>query len=166
MNEFIPATTQKQFKDISALADIIWREHYTPIIGSDQVDYMIKNYQSAEAMHSQYIDGYQYFMVCYNYKLIGYMSFKKQEDSLFLSKIYVSKDYRGQKTGKAAMLFVQEKAIAMHCKSMTLGVNRFNVNAIAAYEKMGFKNVGKMITDIGNGFIMDDYKMEKILTSS
>ena len=165
MNKFILATTQQQFKDISALADVIWREHYTPIIGGDQVDYMIKNYQSAEAMYSQYIDGYQYFMVYYNNQLVGYLSFKKQEDSLFLSKIYVSKDFRGKKIGKAAMLFVQEKAMSMHCKSITLGVNRFNVNSIAAYEKMGFKNVGEMITDIGNGFIMDDYKMEKPLTS-
>lgn len=165
MTKFIPATTQKQFKDISVLADVIWREHYTPIIGNDQVDYMVKNYQSADAMHSQYMDGYQYFMVYYNNQLVGYLSFKKQEDSLFLSKIYVSKDYRGQKIGKAAMLFVQEKAISMHCKSITLGVNRFNENSIAAYEKMGFKNVGEMITDIGNGFVMDDYKMEKLLQS-
>ena len=33
---------------IAALADEIWREHYTPIIGEAQVDYMLKKFQSAE----------------------------------------------------------------------------------------------------------------------
>jgi hypothetical protein len=26
---------------------------------------------------------------------------------------------------------------------------------------MGFRNVGSLVQDIGNGFVMDDYKMEK-----
>jgi ribosomal protein S18 acetylase RimI-like enzyme len=91
------------------------------------------------------------------------MSIKRQEKSLFLSKIYVSKNYRGKKIGKTAMAFVEAKAMKMQCKSITLTVNKYNVNSIAAYETMGFKNMGEMITDIGEGFIMDDYKMEKLL---
>jgi diamine N-acetyltransferase len=163
MTEFLIATTKQHFEDIAALANIIWREHYIPIIGLEQVDYMVKNYQSADAMYSQYEEGYIYFKVHYNKQFVGYVSIKKQEDNLFLSKIYISKDFRGQKIGKSAMEFVQAKAIEMNCKSITLGVNRFNVNSIKAYEAMGFKIVGEMITDIGNGFVMDDYKMENVL---
>jgi len=163
MTEFLPATTKQHFKDIAALANIIWREHYTSIIGFEQVDYMVKNYQSEEAMYAQYKDGYSYFKVNNNNQFVGYISIKKDEDSLFLSKIYVSKDFRGKKIGKSAMEFVQAKAIEQNCKSITLGVNRFNVNSIKAYEAMGFKKIGEMITDIGNGFVMDDYKMEKTL---
>jgi len=163
MTEFLQATTKQDFKDIAVLASIIWREHYTSIIGSEQVDYMVKNYQSAEAMYTQYKDGYSYFKVYYNNQFVGYISIKKEENSLFLSKIYVSKDFRGQKIGKSAMEFVQAKAVEQNCKSITLGVNRFNVNSIKAYEAMGFKTVSEMITDIGNGFVMDDYKMEKLL---
>ena len=163
MINFLMATTKKQFAEIAQLADIIWREHYIPIIGLDQVDYMVKNFQSAEAMYAQFINGYHYFMIYSNDQFIGYISIKKEDDSLFLSKIYVSKDYRGKKIGKSAMDFVQEKALEMHCKSIALGVNRFNVSAIAAYKAMNFKITGEMITDIGNGFIMDDYKMEKLI---
>lgn len=163
MIKFLTATTRKQFADIAQLADVIWREHYIPIIGLDQVDYMVKNFQSAEAMYAQFINGYHYFMIYSNDQFIGYISIKKEGDSLFLSKIYVSKDYRGKKIGQSAMDFVQEKALEMHCKSITLGVNRFNVSAIAAYKAMNFKISGEMITDIGNGFIMDDYKMEKLI---
>ncbi len=163
MTEFIEATSKKQFNEIAQLAAVIWRDHYTPIIGREQVDYMIKNYQSAEAMYSQYLEGYHYYKVNYNQDFVGYMSIKRQEKSLFLSKIYVSKNYRGKKIGKTAMAFVEAKAMKMQCKSITLTVNKYNVNSIAAYETMGFKNMGEMITDIGEGFIMDDYKMEKLL---
>ncbi len=163
MTEFLIASTKQHFEDIAALADIIWREHYIPIIGVEQVNYMVKNYQSADAMYSQYNDGYIYFKVHHNNQFVGYISIKKQDDSLFLSKIYVSKDFRGQKIGKSAMEFVQSKAIEMNCKSINLAVNRFNINSIKAYEAMGFKTIGETITDIGNGFFMDDYKMEKLL---
>ena len=73
MAKFNIATTRKQFKAIAQLANIIWREHYIPIIGLEQVDYMVKNYQSAEAMHSQHQNGYDYYMIYYNDLLIGYI---------------------------------------------------------------------------------------------
>jgi RimJ/RimL family protein N-acetyltransferase len=46
---------------------------------------------------------------------------------------------------------------------IALTVNKNNVNSIKAYEKMGFKNVGSVVQDIGSGYVMDDYKMEKTL---
>lgn len=163
MIKIIAAANKQQFNDIAALANIIWREHYTPIIGIEQVDYMIDNFQSAGAMYVQFIEGYEYFMIYNQIKLIGYISVKKQKDSLFLSKIYLAKDFRGQGLGKQAMDFVSKRAIDLKCKSVSLGVNRFNANSIEAYKSMGFKIVGEMITDIGKGFVMDDYKMKKFL---
>lgn len=163
MTKFILATTKQHFKIIETLADTIWREHYIPIIGIEQVEYMLKNFQSAEAMYLQHNEGYQYFLIHFNDEPIGYLSFIKQDDSLFLSKIYVSKDFRGKKIGKAAMDFVQKSALEQTCKSISLGVNKYNSKSIAAYEAMDFKRVGEAITDIGNGFVMDDYKMEKLL---
>ena len=44
-----------------------------------------------------------------------------------------------------------------------LTVNKYNTAAIKAYKKMGFINIAAITQDIGNGFIMDDYKMEKII---
>lgn len=163
ITEFLEATTHKHFKDIANLASLIWREHYTPIIGEEQVEYMIKNFQSAEAMNQHYQEGYMYFMVKHNSNLAGYIAIEKQEERLFLSKIYISKAFRGQKLGKMAMAFVEKKALEMSCKSITLGVNKRNLNSIAAYEAMGFKKTGAKVTDIGHGFVMDDYSMEKFL---
>lgn len=163
MTNIINATTKQQFEAIASLANIIWREHYIPIIGVEQVDYMVKNFQSAEAMFSQFKEGYQYYMIYYNNQFVGYVSIKKQEETLFLSKIYISKEFRGKKIGNSAMKFIEEKALETNCKTISLAVNKFNLNSIEAYKAMGFKIVKEMITDIGNGFIMDDYKMEKLV---
>ena len=145
MTEFVKATTKQHFQAISNLASIIWHEHYIPIIGEEQVIYMLKNLQSSQVMYSQFQNGYVYFMVMHKAQLVGYISIKQQQDNLFLSKIYISKDFRGQKIGKKAILFIEEKGREMGCKSIKLDVNKFNKNTIAAYETFGFKKIGEII---------------------
>ena len=46
---------------------------------------------------------------------------------------------------------------------MKLHVNKYNTNSILAYKKMGFENTESSITDIGKGFVMDDYLMVKMI---
>jgi hypothetical protein len=41
-----------------------------------------------------------------------------------------------------------------------LTVNKGNPS-VRAYERLGFKIVDAMVVDIGGGYVMDDYKMEK-----
>ena len=43
---------------------------------------------------------------------------------------------------------------------ISLNVNRFN-KACAFYQKMGFEIVAQEDLEIGNGYLMEDYKMEK-----
>ena len=97
------------------------------------------------------------------YLNVGYISIRKEKEWLFLSKIYVLSDYRGNKIGKTAMQFIEEKAKSYHLKTIMLTVNKNNTNSIKAYEKLGFINVGSVVKDIGNGFVMDDYQMVKRL---
>ena len=157
------ANSLSDFHLIEQLADTIWREHYIPIIGLEQVDYMLDKYQSAKSMQDQIKNGTSYYIIYYDKKSVGYLSFRKEEDVLFLSKIYVLHGFRGKKIGKKAMSFVENKTKESGLSKIRLGVNKYNTNTIKAYEKLGFKNIGPSITDIGGGFIMDDFKMEKIL---
>lgn len=163
MTEIKKANTKSDFEVIAQLADTIWREHYIPIVGKPQIEYMLDKYQSSDAITSQMIQGYEYFIIHYDSNAVGYISIKKEEDALFLSKIYVLSTYRGKKIGKAAILFIEEKANEYHLYSIRLTVNINNINSIKAYEKLGFINVGPLVTDIGNGFVMDDYEMIKKL---
>ncbi|UKM64027.2 GNAT family N-acetyltransferase [Flavobacteriaceae bacterium GSB9] len=146
---------------IEELADVIWREHYIPIVGKPQIDYMLENFQSEEAIKDQIANGFEYFLLKYNQKHVGYISVKREEYALFLSKIYVLSAYRGLKIGKAAMHFVEKKAQNYQLEQVRLTVNKYNKKAIEAYKKLGFKNIGPLVTEIGNGFIMDDYQLVK-----
>ncbi len=163
MTDIIVANTENHYSQISNLADTIWREHYTSIIGKFQVDYMLDKFQSEKAIEKQVVDGFEYFLMTYDNRPVGYISFKKEASSLFLSKIYVLSSYRGNKIGKTAMRFVEEKANTYQLEKIRLTVNINNTNAIKAYETLGFVNVGPLVTDIGNGFVMDDYQMVKSL---
>ena len=52
-----------------------------------------------------------------------------------------------------------QDARALGITTIWLTVNRHNTIATAAYEKMGFEKQGTLLTYIGNGFVMDDFKM-------
>jgi hypothetical protein len=45
-------------------------------------------------------------------------------------------------------------------KKIWLTCNRHNTKTIAVYEHLGFQKVNEEVTDIGNGFVMDDYIFE------
>ena len=53
-------------------------------------------------------------------------------------------------------------AILQKNTCLSLNVNCHN-KAIQFYEKMGFRHVGSEKIDIGQGYVMDDFVMEKSL---
>ena len=104
-----------------------------------------------------------YFLIEERGDYVGYIAVKPDKGELFLSKIYVRVPERGKGFGGTAMQFVEELARRLDLDRITLTVNRNNISAIAAYERMGFRNLGPVVQDIGKGFIMDDFRMEKII---
>jgi len=155
------AKTESDFKTIAELSDIIWKEYYTDIIGYRQVDYMLKKYQSVEAIKDQIEEGALYYLITHQGSTVGYLSYYKRTDCLFLNKIYILKESRGKGIGKKAMHFLETTAEHIGYKTISLTVNKNNKETIKAYEKMGFKQVRDIVIDIGNNFVMDDYIMEK-----
>lgn len=152
-----------QIKAIEVLAYEIWHEHYKPIIGRSQVSYMLNKFQSLEAIDEQIRNGYLYFLSEHDNELMGYMSMNINEKELFLSKFYVASPQRGKGYGREMITFIEDMAKKKKLNKIVLTVNRNNTDSIKMYEKVGFINSGTVIQDIGNGFIMDDYKMEKEL---
>jgi len=161
MGQIVIANTKAQFILIEQLGDTIWREHYTSIIGIEQVEYMLNKFQTAKVIEFQVSDGYEYYLILKNEQPVGYLSIKKDNGALFLSKLYVLQKLRGHGLGKLAMNFVKNRANALDCNKIKLTVNKYNTNSISVYEKIGFNKTGAVVMDIGNGFIMDDYTMEK-----
>ncbi|WP_067148092.1 GNAT family N-acetyltransferase [Pseudotamlana agarivorans] len=161
MVEFCKAENATDYILIEALADTIWREHYIPIVGKPQIDYMLDKFQSAEAIAQQVENDFHYYTMVWKTQAVGYLAIREEPDTLFLSKIYILKAFRGQNIGKQAIHFVEDMAGKCDRDKIRLTVNINNKNAISAYENMGFKIVRPLVADIGQGFVMDDYEMSK-----
>lgn len=148
---------------VAALARSIWNEHYVPIIGQAQVDYMLERFQSAAAISGQIGSGYRYFLAGRGGRDIGYLAVCSDAagGSMILSKIYVVAGSRRSGVGRALLERAEALCRQSGLSRLWLTVNRHNAKSIAAYERMGFRNVGVLVTDIGGGFVMDDYRMEK-----
>lgn len=163
MIRFTKAIHKEQFQLIATLANTIWREHYIPIIGKPQVEYMLQKFQSANAIAHQIEEKFEYYIIQLTDADVGYFSIKKEGKSLFLSKIYIQKSNRNLGIGKLTMQFIEDRAKNLDCHTLTLTVNKNNTNSIEAYKKLGFINRGAVVKDIGNNFLMDDYHMDKTL---
>ncbi|ULL18376.1 GNAT family N-acetyltransferase [Paenibacillus sp. H1-7] len=155
--------TAEQIAEVARLAAEIWREYYVSLITIEQIDYMIGKYQSVSAIADQiHHQGYEYYLIHHEgVSPIGYISVRQEEQKLFLSKFYIDKEYRGQGYASQAFAFLEHLCKERNLSHIWLTVNRHNEPSIAVYEKKGFRTVREQIADIGNGFVMDDYIMEK-----
>jgi len=161
---FISVLAPEQIEAVAVLARKIWIEHYVPLIGKEQVEYMLHTFQSKQAIAEQINNGHLYFLIMQSDRYVGYLGVLPRKEELFLSKLYVVSSERNNGFGRSAIHFCQGIAQERNLNKITLTVNKMNKNSTNAYLKFGFKNQGPILQDIGNGFVMDDYKMEKVFT--
>lgn len=156
-----PMRSGEDFAALSAFAAGIWREHFTPILPAGQPEYMIEKFQSAAVMERQTKEeGYLYFRMEREGKPVGYFAIKPDGDRLFLSKLYVEKSERGKGYSSAALDFIKAYCKEKGFPAIWLTVNRYNDGSIAVYRHFGFRVIEEKATDIGGGYVMDDYFME------
>ncbi len=156
--------TDKEIEQVAELAKEIWLEHYEPIIGREQVHYMIEKFQSVQAMKEQMEHkNYHYYRLMASDKLAGYFACCEEEEKLFLSKLYIAKNYRGMGYAREALNYMEDYCKNHDLQAIWLTVNRNNTGSIHRYEKLGFAKKYEQVADIGDGYVMDDYVMEKKL---
>lgn len=148
---------------LEALAKEIWTQHYADIITMEQISYMLDNFQSAEAILQDMQNGAVYDIAYADGEPCGYCAAVPDETGLFLSKLYVRQSCRGQGIARALVSLIGERAKEIGAGRIWLKCNKYNTNSLAAYERLGFCVAYPCVTDIGNGFIMDDYALEKKL---
>ncbi len=145
---------------IYGCAYVTWHSAYDELLPKGQVDYMIKKFQSFDVIKKDISDnGYVYFTAVSDNKTIAYCGVKPEAEKLFISKIYVLPEY--QRLGIASNLFrAVVGKFGMKYNSFYLTVNKNNNKAISTYKSFGFDIVDTAVTDIGSGYVMDDYIME------
>ncbi|MDE6035557.1 MAG: GNAT family N-acetyltransferase [Ruminococcus sp.] len=154
--------TEDELREIAVLAEEIWHECFVGIISAGQIEYMVEKFQSFGAMKNQTeTQDYYYMSVRLDGNLCGYIGVKPEiDDRFFLSKLYLHKSVRGRGIASVMLAKVFEEARNAGKKSVYLTVNKYNVHAVEVYKKTGFVTTDSVVTDIGNGFVMDDYIME------
>ena len=146
---------------VASLAREIWTEHYTPLIGADQVEYMLEHFQSAQRIAADIARGYLYWLAAEGGTPVGYCGAEPQPEALFMSKIYVLASHRGRGLARRFVGIGEQVCRRAGLGKMGLTVNKHNADSIRAYERLGFAIVGAQVADIGGGFVMDDYIMER-----
>ena len=121
---------------------------------------MINAFQSAESIEQQIkSENQEYYLIYHCAEPSGYLSIKLSVNDLFLSKFYIIREKRGTGLGKKGLNFIISRAKELGANAIILTVNKNNINSINAYDKLGFKKTGSIVTDIGAGFVMDDFTM-------
>jgi ribosomal protein S18 acetylase RimI-like enzyme len=166
--EETPTLTLRKASDadvllIRELSLQVWPQTYALILSPEQIQYMLNLLYSEASLHQQLHDNHHFFIV-YNAGIpIGFVSYSEVEPHIFkLQKIYILPQQQGRGTGKYVIWQVIERVKAEGAIALRLNVNRNNP-ALGFYKKIGFEIIREEDIDIGNGFAMNDYVMEKTL---
>jgi GNAT superfamily N-acetyltransferase len=163
--QLLPVSNAAQVAEVARMAREVWNEYYVPIIGQAQVDYMVAKFQTAEAMQAQIDAGYEYFQIQQgdaSGKIIGYAAIRHDASDacLFISKLYVLAAHRKSGAGRNCLELIEHIARERGATDLWLTVNKGNPS-VRAYERLGFQIAEAIVMDIGGGYVMDDYRMEK-----
>lgn len=149
---------------IRQLAIDTWPVAYGEILSKEQLDFMLEKFYSVASLHHQIsILKHQFILAFENENPVGFASFAVHENDhkiYHLQKLYVLPAQQGNNIGNQLINFVIDEIKKYNANSLQLNVNRNNV-ALHFYEKQGFKIIREEDIDIGNGFFMNDYVMEK-----
>jgi GNAT superfamily N-acetyltransferase len=164
----IVPNTDNQFAVVRAIAFEVWPKTYGAILTEVQLEYMLNMIYSVAALQEQANFKQHHFVLIYaNDEPVGFASYEhnlNKSEKTKIHKIYVLSSQQGKGTGKALVDYIEQQALAFGDKALFLNVNKYN-SAIQFYQKTGFVITKEEVIDIGNGFVMDDYVMEKTFKS-
>jgi GNAT superfamily N-acetyltransferase len=152
-------------RDIDVLIELaraIWHAHYPGIITRAQIEYMLDQRYRPELVRDELArDDVWWELATLRDDPVGFSSclLTGEPGEMKLDKLYVDPKRHGTGIGTKLMQSVRERARRLGCFRLVLAVNKRNSGAIAAYRQWGFRVERAMVTDIGSGFVMDDYLM-------
>lgn len=159
--------TQEQIDTVCRIAEVVWHLTYDPLLPPGQVEYMLDKFQSDHAVKAQMREqGYRYYLMLCGGEAAGFVGFSPRyegREEMFLSKVYILPEHRGKGAVRAAFGLVEEEARSEGLPAIRLTVNKGNAHAVEVYRHYGFEVADKVQSDIGHGYIMDDFIMIKKL---
>lgn len=182
-----PIQTEEQVQDVARVAHDIWFEYWPALIGIGQTEYMVSTMQSPQAIARDINEvGYRYWLLfddegtCLGYTCALAEDFsanpqdpeaakhgkeisKRALKRLFISKIYLYAEQRGKHYASRVLEFYEDLCRKEGLTAMYLTVNRGNELGVRAYLGRGFETIQQLDAEIGEGFVMNDFIMCKMV---
>ncbi|MES2588406.1 MAG: GNAT family N-acetyltransferase [Bacteroidota bacterium] len=148
---------------VREIAQITWPVAFGEILSKEQLAYMMNMMYSVEVLEKQLNEGHEFYLFYENEFPLGFMGLElnyKKSNQVKIHKLYILPENQGKGIGEKLIDFASNRCKEENLEILTLNVNRFN-KALTFYEKLGFKNVKSEDIEIGNGYLMEDFVMEK-----
>ena len=159
----IRPATDDELPLISQLAGRIWRAHYPTFIAADQIEYMLAWMYDVAQLRRDVERGVRYELLFSGDRAIGFCGYEELDAELKLNKLYLDVAEHGRGLGSLLLRHVEDEARSRGLKGGGAGRQRFNEKALRAYRRNGYSVRMELKTDIGKGFVMDDFIFEKRL---
>jgi len=156
-----------EFPLLRDLAGGIWRVHYRSIIPPAQIEYMLRERYGDEPLARVVADADRWLeLLRVGGEPVGYCCSELDRgdpDGFTIAQLYLTQSHRGRGLGRFMLRHLETRAESVGRRVVSLQVNRRNESAIAFYHRAGYSIRDAAVFDIGEGFVMDDYVMEKRL---
>lgn len=163
--QIVEATTDHIY-NIQVLSNVIWPATFSNILSQEQISYMMDMMYSTSSLEKQMNElNHHYLLAEEDGEYLGYLSYElnyKGTPITKIHKIYVLPSIQGKGVGRLFIDAVSKLALKNNNTLLSLNVNRYN-RAIDFYKRMCFDFFASENIDIGNGFLMEDYVMNKDL---
>lgn len=159
----IQNNTDQYFTHVRAIAEEVWPIAYGSILSHQQLEYMMVMMYSVSALQEQSEKGHHFILAMEDEIPVGFAAYEfnyAKTSKTKIHKIYILSNQQGKGTGKTLIDYITEEARKNNQDALILNVNKHNV-AQHFYKKIGFEIVLEEVIDIGNGYVMDDFVMEK-----
>lgn len=155
--------TLSQLEIIQDLAKAIWPDAYGAILSQEQLEYMMEMMYSLDSLENQLKNNTVFLLAKEENDFIGFASYElnfQNSNKTKIHKLYVLPTIQGKGVGKNLILHIQEIAKKNSNAALILNVNKYN-KAKDFYLHNQFEIADSLVVDIGNGYVMDDFVMEK-----
>jgi GNAT superfamily N-acetyltransferase len=152
---------------VQELAYRIWPSTYSEILSQEQMAFMLNWMYSIETLEKSYVSDHCFFAIFDENQAVGFLDVElncPETSGIKLPKIYVLPEKQGLGLGKKLLNFAIDFGNKQGLHQVILQVNRYN-KAVDFYLHAGFEIIDEQDFDIGNGYFMNDFVMQKSLVS-
>lgn len=171
---------ESDVKTIESIARRTWPDAYADLIPAPQIDYMLDLMYAPAAIIKQMADGILFNLLLETendfpanngnsysgrgnrFRAVGFSGheYNYEPGTTKLHKLYVLPGTQGKGYGRKLIRKVERQARYEGQRRLRLDVNYQNP-ALEFYEHLGFRKLRRHDTEIGHGYLMEDWQLEK-----